>query len=617
MMLNGFLLFALTSGLLSPGGHQVPQRRHWIDPEAEEERMMDPPAAPRFHLTSPPAHPPFGSLTSVQVNVDSLGRNILGDAANEPSIAVDPNNPNNIAIAWRQFNDVTSNFRQAGYGYSTDGGKTWTFPGVLENNVFRSDPVLALDQNGSFYYLSLLQTFYDTLWGSPNWGQTWAQAGPAEGGDKQWMTIDRTNSVGRGNMYQTWSIAGNNYNGAQFTRSTNAGSTWMAPIQIPHRPFWGTLDVGPNGECYLCGTDQGGTIWFVRSSNAKNASQTPTFDLVTAVNLNGSIAYGLPINPGGLAGQVWIAADKSGGPTTGNIYMLGSMNVNSSNPADVMFSRSTDGGVTWAAPLRVNDDPVNRGQYHWFGTLAVAPNGRLDAVWYDTRNDVVGNTSELFYSYSLDGGVTWAPNHQISTAFNETVGYPNQNKIGDYIGMVSDNTGADVAYTATFNNEEDVYFVRIPGVNVPPPDGYTLFRGIYDSGGLASMQYADGASLAVHSGPTLNTTEAAIQIHLSAHSAVLTPVAFSFKLVGKVNTPGLSQIISLYDFKTGAYVQLDARVASTANQTVTVTSSGTLSDYVNQSTGEVRALVAYKQVGPTLIYLWQAQLDQVQWTIAP
>src|ERR1017187_2295212 len=108
-MLNGLLLFALTSGLLSPGGHQVPQRRHWIDPEAEEERMMDPPAAPRFHLTSPPAHPPFGLLTSVQVNVDSLGRNILGDAANEPSIAVDPNNPNNIAIAWRQFNDVTSN----------------------------------------------------------------------------------------------------------------------------------------------------------------------------------------------------------------------------------------------------------------------------------------------------------------------------------------------------------------------------------------------------------------------------------------------------------------------------------------------------------------------------
>ena len=616
-MLNGILFFALGLGLASPGGQQVAQRRHVIDPEAELERIMDPPAPPRFHLTSPPGHSPFGLLTSVQVNVNSLGQNIVGDAANEPSIAVDPNNPNNIAIAWRQFNDVASNFREAGYAYSTDGGKTWTFPGVLENNVFRSDPVLALDPIGNFYYLSLLETFYDTLWGSSNWGQAWQQVGPAEGGDKEWMTIDRTNSVGRGNMYQAWSTSGNNYNGAQFTRSTDGGSTWMAPINIPNNPFWGTLDVGPNGECYLCGTAGSGSLWFIRSSNAKNATQTPTFDIATKVNMGGQIEYGENINPGGLSGQLWIAADRSGGPTNGNIYMLGSLGVDSTDPADVMFVRSTDGGTTWSSPLRINDDPVHGNQYHWFGTLAVAPNGRLDAIWYDTRNDLTGNTSELFYSYSLDGGVTWAPNHQLSLAFNEHLGYPNQNKIGDYIGMISDNTGADVAYSATFNNEEDVYFVRIPGVNVLPSDAYKLVRGIYDSGGLTSMQYADGVSLDIHAGPTLNTTEAAIQVQLSAHSAVLGPTSFSFRLVGKVNTSGLSQIISLYDFKTGAYVQLDTRAATTTNQSVTVVASGGLADYVNQSTGEVRALVAYKQVGPTLIYIWQAQLDQVQWTIAP
>jgi len=615
-MLNGILFFALGLGLSSHGGQQAIQR-HRLDPEAEEERIMDPPAPRRLHLTSPPGHAPFGLLNSVQVNVNSLGQNIVGDAANEPSIAVDPNNPNNISIAWRQFNDVSSNFRESGYAYSTNGGKTWTFPGVLENAVFRSDPVLSIDQTGNFYYLSLLETFFDTLWASPNWGQTWAQTGPAEGGDKEWMTIDRTNSVGRGNMYQTWSTAGNNYNGAQFTRSTDAGSTWMAPINIPNQPFWGTLDVGPNGECYLCGTDQNGNLWFVRSSNAKNASQAPAFDLVTQVNMGGQIEYGESVNPGGLSGQLWIAADRSGGPTNGNIYMLGSLGVDSNNPADVMFVRSTDGGITWSSPLRINDDPVNGNQYHWFGTLAVAPNGRLDAIWYDTRNDITGNTSELFYSYSLDGGVTWAPNHQLSLAFDETVGYPNQNKIGDYIGMISDNTGADVAYSATFNNEEDVYFVRIPGVNVLPPDTYKLVRGIYYSGGLSSMQYADGVSLDVLAGPTLNNTEAAVQVQLSAHSAVFSPTSFSLKLVAGVNTPGLSQVVSLYNFNTGAYVQVDARAATTSEQTITVTATGSLANFVNQSTGEVRALVAYKQVGPTLIYLWEAQLDQVQWTIAP
>jgi hypothetical protein len=35
-----------------------------------------------------------------------------------------------------------------------------------------------------------------------------------------------------------------------------------------------------------------------------------------------------------------------------------------------------------------------------------------------------------------------------------------QNKMGDYIAMVSLNEGACIAYTATFNGEEDIYFVR-------------------------------------------------------------------------------------------------------------------------------------------------------------
>src|SRR4051795_12727602 len=62
----------------------------------------------------------------VQVNVNSLGQDIVGDAANEPSIAVDPTNPNRMAIGWRQFNTISSSFRQAGVAYTTNGGQTWT-----------------------------------------------------------------------------------------------------------------------------------------------------------------------------------------------------------------------------------------------------------------------------------------------------------------------------------------------------------------------------------------------------------------------------------------------------------------------------------------------------------
>jgi len=58
----------------------------------------------------------YDTFTSYQVNVDANGHNILGDAANEPSIAVDPTNLSKMTIGWRQFNSVTSNFRQGGWG---------------------------------------------------------------------------------------------------------------------------------------------------------------------------------------------------------------------------------------------------------------------------------------------------------------------------------------------------------------------------------------------------------------------------------------------------------------------------------------------------------------------
>ena len=132
-----------------------------------------------------------GYFTS-QVNVDSNGNDILGDAANEPSIAVDPTNPNRIVIGWRQFDTVNSNFRQAGYGYSLDGGLTWTFPGVLDPGNFRSDPVLDFDNEGNFYYNSLQGTFVCDVFKIDDGGVVWGSPVPAFGGDKQWMRIDRS-----------------------------------------------------------------------------------------------------------------------------------------------------------------------------------------------------------------------------------------------------------------------------------------------------------------------------------------------------------------------------------------------------------------------------------------
>ena len=475
------ILLVFLAGLTTASAQVAPVRRM---PFAEHlEKYDNPPAPPRKIETSPRMISQFGVFTSYQVNVDASHQNIIGDAANECVIAVDPTDGNKMTIAWRQFNDVTSNFRQGGKGYTTDAGITWTFPGVLENNVFRSDPVTKSDEIGQFFYLSLQsnvqQSFFcDDLWRSTNGGQSWTLLSGergAGGGDKQWFTIDKTNGPGHGFQYQADDGINCSGGGVQFQRSTNGGVTWQSPITIPNSPVYGTLDVDTNGNLFIGG--EGNTFYCVRSSNAQIGGQTPTFDRNTPVNLGGDLSSG-GINPGGLDGMLFLAVDRSGGATNNNIYMLASVVPSGRNTTDVMFVRSTDGGMTFSAPHKVNDDPVNPSKWHWFGTFAVAPNGRLDAVWYDSRNAANNTDSQLFYSWSTDAGVTWAPNIAVSNTFNPFEGYPNQSKIGDYITIVSDNTGGNVAYSATFNfnpnrsqHEEDVYYVRVSpsGGGTPTP----------------------------------------------------------------------------------------------------------------------------------------------------
>src|SRR2546426_3734865 len=282
------------------------------------EKYDNPPAPPRKIETSPRMISQFGLFTSYQVNVDQNGQNIIGDAANECPISVDPTDGNKMTIAWRQFNDVTSNFRQGGWGYTTDGGVHWTFPGVLEPGVFRSDPVTNSNETGTFFYLSLLQTFCENMYRSTNGGQSWTELqanGLAGGGDKEWFTIDKTNGPGHGFQYQS-SDGGDcdNTGVVEFQRSTDGGVTWQAPIHIPNDPTIGTLDVDSNGNLFI-GGEGFNTFYCVRSSNAQFGGQTPTFDQVTPVNMGGDLIFGGGINPGGLAGQAFLAIDRSGGPT--------------------------------------------------------------------------------------------------------------------------------------------------------------------------------------------------------------------------------------------------------------------------------------------------------------
>ena len=429
------------------------------------------PASEDVFARSPGMRILFGSYETTQVNVDALGRNIVGDAANEPSIAVNPLNPSNMVIGWRQFNTVTSNFRQAGWAYTFNGGASWTFPGVLTPGTFRSDPSLDVDASGTFFYESLKSNFRMDVFRSTNGGVSWSAPVPAFGGDKNWLAVDRTGGPGDGFLYGIWQLGGSCCGANVFTRSIDHGLSFQAPVPVDHLPTFGTLAVGPDGEVYASGVDNTvpeNVFVVARSENAQDPDASPGF-LAETVNLGGEMGLGLGPNPGGLLGQANVFVNAAPGHRRGEAYLVCSVipqtttPLQAPDPMNVHISRhETETGV-WTPPVKVNDDTLHVWQnWQWMAAAAVAPNGRIDAVWLDTRNGAGNmNLAQLFYAYSWDGGDTWSENVAVTPSFDTSVGYPQQAKMGDYMTIVSAAAAGDVAFAATFNGEEDIYHVRV------------------------------------------------------------------------------------------------------------------------------------------------------------
>jgi hypothetical protein len=290
------------------------------------------------------------------------------------------------------------------------------------------------------------------------------------------MTVDRTGGLGEGNIY-CFSRDGVSTT-IVMTRSVDGGQFFEPLVTVPQNPGRGTLAVGVDGELYAAGVSwNNGQFALARSSNAPDSQATPVFEFSTQLNLGGQFsAYAGP-NPGGLLGQTIVACNDSG-----DVYVLSSVDPPGGDPLDVYFIRSTDRGVNWSPPVRVNDDP-GIAAWQWFGTMSVAPNGRIDVVWLDTRDNPGTYLSSLYYAFSVDSGQTWSQNERLSDAFNPHLGWPQQNKMGDYFDMISDDNGASLAWAGTFNGEEDVYYGRIsqPAVVIGDdkkviPGAFSLFQ---------------------------------------------------------------------------------------------------------------------------------------------
>jgi hypothetical protein len=94
--------------------------------------------------------------------------------------------------------------------------------------------------------------------------------------------------------------------------------------------------------------------------------------------------------------------------------------------------------VSWSAPLRVNDDAHGLENDQFYQWLSIDPsNGSLNVSFYDTRLDPTHLSTNVFYTRSTDGGLSFAPNVRVTDAStNETCcGAQLGDQYGDYEGI--------------------------------------------------------------------------------------------------------------------------------------------------------------------------------------
>jgi len=354
----------------------------------------------------------------------------------EPSIASDPIDPGHLVAAWQQDRRSNGGAQGQGSAFSRDGGRTWTISsarfahcqgGNAQNGgdfERASDPWVVIAADGGVYQGSLVlntTTFTSAIAvsRSGDGGATWSDPLALilddmhlHFNDKETLTLDPSDSSV---VYATWdrinkakpassfeeveSMEPGDTGPTMFTRTTDGGRTWE-PARV-------IFDPGPNAQ----------TV-------ANQILALPNGDLANAMTIVRSGAAG--------HGQ--------------DAYSITSI-------------RSTDGGVTWSAPVSISGSgaavkepdeprtsmPIRSGAGQEAG-YAVDPNsGALYAVWSE-RGLSGGDRVELAMSKSPDGGRTWSPTIRIdqtpndAPAFTPTVAVLPDGTVGvSYYDLRNDN----------------------------------------------------------------------------------------------------------------------------------------------------------------------------------
>ncbi|MDH5396681.1 MAG: glycoside hydrolase [Cyclobacteriaceae bacterium] len=365
-----------------------------------------------------------------------------GYAPAEPSITINPDNPDNI-VAAAILNKI----------YVThDGGQTWSKQEVESEYGVFGDPVLTADKKGNFYFFhlsdpagkgwqddGLLDRIVCQV--SKDGGDTWEDAGyyglnHPKDQDKEWAIFDPSSK----NLYTAWtqfdkykSAESDHFSNILFSKSAT-GKKWTAPIQL-NKEAGNCLDddgtvsgampaVGPDGQIYVVWAHNEkiyldrswdkGKVWLRSDLEAAKQPGGWTFDIPGLGRANG-----LP----------FIDVDVSKSVVRGTVYLLWTDQRNGENDTDVWIKKTTNHGDTWTSPVRVNDD--DPGKHQFMASMTIdQTTGILYILYYDRRayDDL---QTDVYLAYSIDGG-----NKFTNVKISETPFVPDEEHFfGDYIDI--------------------------------------------------------------------------------------------------------------------------------------------------------------------------------------
>jgi hypothetical protein len=320
----------------------------------------------------------------------------------------------NPAIPSRHFTAYNTN-----NAHHTENGLDWESVIPDFGSTLVGDPVVAYDSLGNLFYANMFGTSgvlgLKVVKSTDN-GITWGPGITAlSGNDKCWMACDQTGGPFANYVYTCMT---NNVIGS-FSRSTDHGSTFSTTFTPANQTVPGMMVcVGPDNNI------QGGSVYVVTNSGTAFASDNTfycshdgglTFTLKSVRQFSNYV--GTEVNGRNSVSGMRIAADNSYGPHRGRLYLVYASNdpPGDGNMPDIFCHWSDNGGTTWSAAKKINDDAGTQNNNQWHPAIwCDKDNGRLFVQWMDTRDTPTHDSAFIYASYSADGGATFVTNQKIS-----------------------------------------------------------------------------------------------------------------------------------------------------------------------------------------------------------